>query len=66
MNKGKSGEWYQDESIGGYFDNEGKLVVYEEYGTDRDMDNHAIEVQNGDGYYDSNGQYRSYETNREE
>ena len=61
MIKGKSGEWYQDEHIGGYFNDNGDLVVCEEYGlTDRDTDNHAVEVQNGDGYYDSNGHYRSY------
>lgn len=59
--KGKPGEWYQDDHIGGYFDRDGNLVVCEEYGlTDTDTDRYAVEVQNGDGYYDSNGCYRSY------
>lgn len=31
-----------------------------EPGTDRDFDNYAVEVQNGDGYYDDYGNYQSY------
>lgn len=59
--KGNPGEWYQDDYIGGYFNRDGNLVVCEEYGlTDADTDRYAVEVQNGDGYYDSNGRYRSY------
>ena len=57
---GKPGEWYQDKHIGGYFDDDGKLVVCEEYGTDADFDRYSVQVQNGDGYYDSTGKYRSY------
>ena len=58
--KGTPGEWYQDEQIGGYFDANGRLIVCEEYGTDADFDTHAVEVLNGDGYYDESGKYKSY------
>ena len=61
MVKGTSGEWYQNEHIGGYFDKSGSLIVCEEYGlTDAETDRCAIEVQNGDGYYDNEGRYKSY------
>ena len=61
MIKGKAGEWYQDEHIGGFFDANGHLVVCVEYGlTDADTDAYSVQVQNGEGYYDSNGRYRSY------
>lgn len=59
--KGKPGEWYQDEHIGGYYDANGYLVVCEEYGlTDADTDKYAVEVQNGNGYYNEFGKYISY------
>lgn len=49
MVNGKAGEWYQDQHIGGYFNEKGELVVCEEYGlTDADTDKYAVEVQNGD------------------
>ena len=57
---GKPGEWYQDESIGGYYDESGRLIVVEEYGTDEEFDTHAVDVANGYGYYDENGRYVSY------
>ena len=57
---GKPGEWYQDDHVGGYFNNAGQFVVCEEYGTDADFDRHSVQVQNGDGYYDSAGRYRSH------
>lgn len=58
MIKGKPGEWYCDSSIGGYFDTNGNLVVCEEYGlSDADTDKYSVEVQNGDGYYDTNGKF---------
>lgn len=61
MITGKPGEWYQDKHIGGYFNDKGLLVVCEEYGlSDADTDKFSFEVQNGDGYYDDNGKYRSY------
>lgn len=61
MVTGKPGEWYQDKNIGGYFNKDGQLVVCEEYGlTDADTDRHAVEVQNGEGYYNDDGKYRSY------
>ena len=30
------------------------------YGTDETYDTHAIDVQNGDGFYDDNGNYQSF------
>lgn len=60
MIKGNPGDWYEDESIGGYFDKNGDLVVCEEYGSDADFDRYAVQVQNGEGYYDDNGNYVSY------
>lgn len=56
----KEYKWYQDESVGGYIDENGNLHVCEEYGTDADFDKHAVEVMNGDGYYNDNGKYVSY------
>lgn len=32
----------------------------QEPGTDADFDRYAVDVQNGDGYYDNDGKYRSY------
>lgn len=60
MIKGKAGEWYQDEGIGGYFADDGHLIVYEEYGSDADLDNYAVDVINGNGYYDETGKFRRY------
>ena len=61
MMKGRPGEWYEDANIAGYYDRNGDLVVCVEKSlTDADMDKYAVQVQNGDGYYDSNGRYRSY------
>ena len=61
MKKVKPGDWYQDKYIGGYFDQNGDLVVCEEYGlTDADTDKYAAEVQNGNGYYNDYGKYVSY------
>ena len=61
MIKGKPGEWYSDDHIGGYFDQNGDLVVCEEYGlTDADTDKYAVEVMNGDGHYDENGKFIRY------
>ena len=57
---GKPGEWYQDDHIGGYFDEKGKLVVCEEYGSDEDFDKYSVDVQNGSGYYDSSGRFKRY------
>ena len=52
MIKGKAGEWYQDENIGGYFADDGQLIVCEEYGSDADLGIYDLEVINGNGYYD--------------
>lgn len=61
MLKGKPGKWYQDKHIGGYFNENGDLVVCEEYGlTDADTDAYFVEVQNGCGYYDAAGKFRYY------
>lgn len=58
MMKGKVGEWYQDRYVGGYFNKNGDLVVCEEYElTDSDTDKYAVEVQNGDGFYNEIGKY---------
>ncbi len=51
-------EWYQDEYIAGYYDESGRLIVCEEYGIDADFDTHAVDVQNGYGYYNSEGDFR--------
>ena len=57
---GKPGEWYQDDFVAGYYDDNGHLVVCEEFGSDADFDRYAVQVMNGDGYYDSDGHYVSY------
>lgn len=45
MSKGKPGEWYQDKYVGGYFNNQGSLVVCEEYGlSDEDVDRHSWKI----------------------
>lgn len=62
MVKGKPGEWYQDKYVGGYFNEQGNLVVCEEYGlSDADTDKYSVEVQNGDGYYNDNGKFVRFE-----
>ena len=61
MIKGKAGEWYQDKCIGGYFNENGDLVVCVEFGTDADFDTHSVDVQNGAGFYDEFGNYVSFE-----
>lgn len=55
-----AGSWHQDKNVGGYFDQNGNLIVCEEYGTDEDFDTHAVEVANGDGYYNEYGKYISF------
>lgn len=61
MIKGKVGEWYEDDYIGGFIREDGTVnVCVEKNLTDADTGNHAVDIQNGDGYYDSNGKYRSY------
>ena len=42
----------------GYVFIDGSCVA--EPGTDADFDRYAVEVQNGDGYYDADGRYRRY------
>lgn len=59
--KGKVGDWYEDDNIGGFIRADGSInVCVEKKLTDEDTDAYSIEVQNGDGYYDERGVYRSY------
>lgn len=59
--KGNPGEWYQDNHVGGYFNQNGELVVCEEYGlSDADTDKYSVEVQNGNGFYNEYGKYVSF------
>lgn len=61
MKKGKAGEWYEDDYIGGFIREDGTInVCIEKNLTHEDIDAYAVEVQNGEGYYDSSGKYRSY------
>lgn len=59
--KGKPGEWYDDGKICGYYDDKGRLVVVDEYGTDEELGRYSEEVQNGTGYYDASGKFKYYE-----
>lgn len=62
--KGKAGDWYEDDHIGGFIRADGTInVCVEKNLTDADTDAYSIEVQNGDGYYDERGIYRSYMKN---
>ena len=36
-----------DGNVGGYYDEYGRFIVCEEYGSDADFDRYAVEVQNG-------------------
>ena len=58
--KGKPGEWYQDEHIGGYYNEDGYLEVCVEFGSDAAFDKYALDVMNGNGYYDEDGIFRRY------
>lgn len=46
--------------LGYYDDDDGHFVVCEEGGSDEQLGNHFDDVQNGNGYYDESGKYRSY------
>ena len=50
----------EDESVGGYFDE--IVCEEEEFGSDAAFDRYALDVMNGNGYYDEDGMYRSYAT----
>lgn len=52
-----SKEWIVDGNVSGYLDENGKFIVCEEYGTDEQLGKYDIDVQNGNGYYNSDGQY---------
>ena len=54
----KDREFVVEGNFGGYYDDNGHFVVCEEYGlTDTDTDKYAVEVMNGDGYYNSEGRF---------
>lgn len=49
-------------NLGGFYADDGHFVVCEEFGlTDADLDRYAVQVQNGEGYYNSDGKYVSYD-----
>lgn len=61
-----SREFIVQGNFGGYYDDDGHFVVCEEYGlTDADTDKYAIDVMNGNGYYNSDGMYAPYSTSEE-
>ena len=53
-------EMNHDENVSGYYDDNGRFIVCEEYGTDEELGRYSVEVQNGDGYYDSTGKFKRY------
>ena len=60
--KGKVGDWYEDDAVGGFIMANGNLdVCIEKKVTDADRDSHSADIQNGNGYYDCNGIYTSYD-----
>lgn len=61
MYKGKVGEWYEDDYIGGFIREDGTIdVCVEKNLTHADADAYSVQVQNGEGYYDSDGCYRRF------
>lgn len=55
-------EYVVEGNLGGYYDDDGHFIVCEEYGlTDADVDRYAVQVQNGEGYYNSQGKFVWYE-----
>ena len=46
------------DEIGNIFDKNGNIL--EEIGTDKDFDRYSIEVQNGEGYYSTDGKFVRY------
>lgn len=53
--------WYVDDYGDLIYDDDGHPVVCDEYSlTDADLDRYAVEVQNGDGYYNSDGWFVRY------
>ncbi len=45
----------------GYYDDKGEFVVVADCSlTDADMDRYSVQVQNGEGYYNSAGRYVSF------
>ncbi len=57
---GKPGEWCEDDCIVGFYDENGRLVVVGEHGSDEDFGRYSEAIMNGDGYYDSNGKFIRY------
>ena len=57
----KDREWVILGNFGGYYYDDNHFVVCEEYGlSDADTDRYAVDVMNGDGYYDDNGKFCRY------
>lgn len=52
-----SNQLVRDGNIIGYYDDDGRFVVCGELGTDEQLDKYSTEVQNGDGYYNSDGKF---------
>ena len=51
----------EDDYIGGFIREDGTIdVCVEKNLTHADTDAYSVQVQNGEGYYDSEGRYRSY------
>ena len=48
---------WNDGKFAGYYDEHGRKVVTHEFGSDESLDRHSVEVQNGAGYYDSDGTF---------
>lgn len=56
-----SKKWYEDDSVGGFIHEDGTFeVCFVNTLTHADIDAYAVEVQNGEGYYDEDGWYHSY------
>lgn len=59
--KARAGQtWSDDNGYAGHYDDEGNAIVDFEPGTDADFDRYAVDVQNGDGYYDADGEFHYY------
>lgn len=53
-------EWYNKKHEECCLHCSGIVDCFGEPGTDADFDTYAVQVQNGEGYYDESGNYHSY------
>ena len=60
IDKSKAGYVFWEDDLLVAYDKDGRPEVVGERGTDADFDNHAVEVQNGDGYYNEAGRFVRY------